>query len=182
MLRKSFVLGSAALACLTTAAAGQSMTPLRLGVALGTSFNRTSWAPYGGHAMVSLTSQSLGSRWGVRAEVLFEGGDRWLKHNQGMDLANQRNATVGLLISPTYRVWGKRTGLYVIAGLGLYHSSEEERHIFTGEVHQGSVTELGANAGLGIDFKLFGRDAFVESRLHSAAFRDRVPLTLGIRF
>jgi hypothetical protein len=183
MLRRSFVLGSVALVSLATAAAGQSMAPLRLGVAVGPSFNRTSWEPWGAHGVLSLTSQSPGSRLAIRVEALFDGAQRIVPHNQGLDPARTQIMTIGLLVSPTYRLWGKRSGLYAIAGLGLYHSRDETQRLYGDRtLHQSSLTELGVNAGLGIDFTMFGRNAFVESRLHSAAFHDRVPLSLGIRF
>ena len=91
--------------------------------------------------------------------------------------------TMALTINPVYRLWGEQRGLYVIAGLGLYHTWGEDEQLWeNGEVHRWTSTELGVNAGLGIDFTAFGREMFVESRLHSAAFRDHVPLSLGIRF
>jgi hypothetical protein len=183
MLRRSFVMGSVALVCLATGATAQSMAPLRLGVAVGPSFNRTSWEPWGAHAVVSLTSRSPGSRLAIRVEALFDGAERIVPHNQGLDPVRNRVATIGLLVSPTYRLWGKRNGLYVIAGLGLYHSWDEtERLLGDQTLHRSRITELGVSAGLGIDFTLFGRDMFVESRQHSGAFHDRVPLSLGIRF
>lgn len=182
MPRRSLLLGGVALVCLATGAAGQSMAPLRLGVALGTSFNRTSWAPYGAHGALSLTSQPVGSRLAIRVEALFDGAERIVPHNQGLDPHRSRITTIGLMISGTYRLWGEPTGLYVIAGLGLYRHWGEDEQLFGGEVQRWKVTELGVNGGLGIDFKAFGRDVFVESRLHSNAFHDRIPLTLGIRF
>lgn len=183
MLRMPLVLSSIALVCFASGAAGQSVAPLRLGVALGTSFNRTSWAPYGAHGVLSLTSQPLGSRLAIRIEALFEGGQRIVPHNHGLDPTRSSGKTIGLMVSPTYRLWGERTGLYAIAGLGLYHRWGEEQRLFgDGTVQRWSITELGANAGLGIDFKAFGREMYVESRLHSGAFHDRVPLSLGIRF
>lgn len=183
MPRVSLVLGGVALVCFVTGAAGQSMTPLRLGVALGASFNRTSWAPYGAHAALSLTSQPVGSRLAIRVEALFDAAQRIVPHNEGLDPARTSNTTIGLTINPIYRLWGERTGLYVIAGLGLYHGWGEHQQLRGDRaLHQYRLTELGANAGLGIDFKAFGREMYVESRLHSGAFHDRVPLSLGIRF
>ena len=183
MSHRSLVLGCIALACLAGSAKGQSIAPLRLGVAVGPSFNRTSWEPWGAHGVLSLTSQPSGSRLAIRVEALFDGAQRIVPHNQGLDPARNRITTIGLLISPTYRLWGKRSGLYAIAGLGLYHSWGESQQLYGDRtLHRYSATELGVNAGLGIDFKLFGRDVFVESRQHSAAFHDRVPLSVGIRF
>ncbi len=70
MPRSSLVLGSVALVCLAAGAEGQSVAPLRLGVALGTSFGDGEWWPEGAHAAVSLTSQQVGSRFGIRVEAL----------------------------------------------------------------------------------------------------------------
>ena len=58
MFRMWLVLGGLSLGCLTASAAGQSIAPLRLGVALGPAFGQGKWWwPDGGHAALSLTSQ-----------------------------------------------------------------------------------------------------------------------------
>jgi hypothetical protein len=73
MFRRGLVLGGIALVCLTTSAAGQSIAPLRFGVALGTAFDHSEWWwPDGGHAALSLTSQQPGSRFGLRVEAMFD--------------------------------------------------------------------------------------------------------------
>jgi hypothetical protein len=172
-----------AITCLATTAEAQSITTFRLGVALGASVHRTIWTPYGAHAALSLTGQPADSRFGTRIELLYEGGERILPNDGGRQPSRTTNATLALLVNTTYRVLGERKGLYLIGGLGLYHGwySNEDLH---GDraIHRATGTLLGVNAGVGVDFTAFGRDFFVESRWHTAAFRDRVPLTLGIRF
>lgn len=172
-----------AVTCLATTAEAQSIPAFRLGAALGMSFHQTSWAPYGAHAAVSLARQPADSRFGTRIELLYEGGQRIIPNDGGRQPALTRNATLGLLLNKTYRVLGERKGIYLIAGVGLYHGwySVEELH-GDRHIHRFTGFELGVNAGVGIDFTAFGRDVFVESRWHTAAFRDRVPLTVGIKF
>ena len=182
MPRTSLVLSGIALVSVAFVAEGQSMTPLRLGAAVGTSFKRNTWSPQGGHATLSITSQSPGARLGFRVEVLFDGGHRLVPPGVGFGPSWESHRTIAFTINPTYRLWGRQTGLYVIAGLGIYNSWSESRPLFDGTPHFASVFEPGANMGLGFDFKAFGREVFVESRLHSGAFHDRVPLTLGIKF
>ena len=182
MFRRGLALGCFALTCLTTSGAAQSVAPLRLGVGFGTSFDRASSNQYGAHGVLSLTSQPAGSRLAVRAEMLFDGAERILQDNGGLDPTMSRRRTLGLIASPTYRLWGDRTGLYAIAGLGLYYSWGERERLYRNEVHRSSATDLGVNVGLGFDFKAFGRYMFIESRLHTGPLGGRVPVTLGIRF
>ncbi|HJR66313.1 MAG TPA: hypothetical protein VJ802_07765 [Gemmatimonadaceae bacterium] len=185
MLRRGLVLGSIAIVCLTASAEAQSIAPLRFGVALGSAFGDDEWWwPDGGHAALSLTSQQPGSRFGLRVEAMF---DYNTSGSSGLDgrisMAQQR--TSSLTINSTYRLLGRSSRLYAIAGLGVYqYSSEVRTHDFgsSQEVRTFSNATLGANLGLGLNFTAFGREMFVESRLHSAGFGDRVPLSLGIRF
>jgi hypothetical protein len=169
-----------AVTSLSGPARGQSISPIRLGVALGTSFERMNGAPYGGHAVLSLTSHRVSSRLGVRVEALFDGGQTIRRRSHELMGTRFHTTTIGLTINPVYRLW---RGLYVIAGVGVYQTwYEAQLYVSDAPVHRATSTDLGVNAGLGIDFKLFGRDAFVESRLYSAAFQERIPLSLGIRF
>lgn len=184
MLRRSFVLGSVALACLATTAAGQSMAPLRLGVALGTSFGDREWYwPDGSHVALNLTSQSTGSRFGLRVEAIFE----HMSHmSRGLGYAHTtRVLTTGLAINPTYRLTGRQTGLYAMAGLGMYVRWSEGRVLYgspNDQVTSSSESGLDANVGLGFDFKAFEREMFVESRMHGWAFSQRALLSFGVRF
>jgi hypothetical protein len=92
---------------------------------------------------------------------------------------------MGLAITTTYRLVGQQTGLYAFGGLGVYQRSSEFRvhDARSGdEVMRSTTAGLDANAGLGFDFKAFGRELFVESRLHGWAFRQRALLSFGIRF
>jgi hypothetical protein len=181
MTLRLFGVVALAVICLSASADAQSIAPLRLGAALGTSFDRTHGTPFvGGHAVLSLTSHRVGSRLGIRVEALFDGAQRTRRLFDNPIPLRFHTSTIGLTISPVYRVW---RGLYVIAGVGVYQTWYESQ-LYTSDapIYRTSSTELGVNAGLGIDFKLFGRDAFAESRLYSAAFRDRIPFSLGIRF
>lgn len=97
----------------------------------------------------------------------------------------RQHQTLGLTINTTYHLLGRSTGLYAIAGVGVYqHWSEVRNHDFRSgdEVGTFNSATLGANLGLGFNFMALGREMLVESRLHSAGFDDRVPLSLGIRF
>lgn len=185
MVRKASVLAVIALLCLTASAAGQSITPLRLGVALGPAFGQGKWWwPDGGHAALSVTSQQAGSRFGLRVEAMF---DRNTNGSRGADGVSheRRHQTLGLTINTTYRLLGGTTGLYAIAGVGVYQRSSELRiqDFRTGEeVRTFSNAAVDANVGLGFNFMALGREMFVESRLHGSAFMNRVPLSLGIRF
>jgi|SRR5688572_376427 len=183
MRRTLLVLVGIALMGLATGAAAQSVTPLRLGVALGTSFGNNSWSPQGAHATVSLTSHDVGSRFGIRVEALFDSRERVRRHMLNFPEAWIREATIGLTVNGVYRLWGRRTGLYTLVGLGVYHRwSEYEPTTGEGVVSRSSASGLSANAGIGFDFKAFGRELFAESRLYIGPFENRVPLSLGIRF
>lgn len=182
MSRVLLVLGGVALVSLATSAAAQSIAPLRLGVALGTSFGHNSWVPAGGHAVVSLTSQPVGSRFGIRVEALLEGESRYTHVAWTEGYAWNSETTLGLTVNGIYRLWGPTTGLYVIGGLGLYQRWTEHKPFSENVTRSSSVLGLGVNAGLGFDFKAFGRVLLLESRLHSGAFSGRVPVSLGIRF
>ena len=186
MPRVSLVLGGIALVCLATGAAGQSMAPLRLGVALGTSFGeREWWGPDGSHVALSLTSQPTDSRFGLRVEAIVDrinGGSRWDQPGRSHE---RTEVTMGLAITTTYRLVGQQTGLYALAGLGAYQRSSELRvhdSQFGDEVSRASTAGLDVTAGLGFDYKAFGRELFVESRLHGWSFRQRALLSMGVRF
>jgi hypothetical protein len=184
MSRVSLALCGLAVICWATGAGGQSVTPLRLGVALGTTLGDNSWVPHGAHGVLSLTSQPAGSRFGLRVEALFEGDERFYDYSVGYSYT-ARTSTAALLISTTYRLWGPRTGLYAIGGLGVYRQWQGVRvDPIDGETttsHR-TVTGLGINLGLGYDFKAFGREAFVESRFLSGVFTGLFPISVGIRF
>ena len=181
MPRASLVLAAVAVACLAAVTEAQSVAPLRLGVALGASVPTSAHAPLGSHGVLSLTSHRPDSRLGIRVEAFFDGGHRVYRNVQGLSVT-RRQKTFGLTVNPVYRLLGNRRGLYVIAGLGVYHRVDEYEPAFSDEVQRWTVTELALNAGLGIDFRAFGHDMFVESRLHTDPFADRVPVTIGIRF
>ena len=185
MLRRGLVSVGLALVCLAPSAAAQSIAPLRFGVALGTSFGEGEWWwPDGGHGALSLTSQAPGSRFGLRVEALFDHNTSGSSGPDGRSSVRQSH-TVGLTINGTYRLLGRSTGLYAIGGVGMYkHRNEVRSRDFPGseEVRTFNGATFGANLGLGFNFMALGREMFVESRLHSAGFGDRVPLSLGIRF
>jgi hypothetical protein len=184
MFRRVLVLGGIALVCLTASAAGQSIAPLRFGVALGTAFEHSEWWwPDGGHATLSLTSQQPGSRFGLRVEAMFDYNSSASSGPDGRSSARQQR-TVGLTINGTYHLRGRSTGLYAITGVGVYqHWIEARTHDFplSPEVHRLNGASLGANLGLGYDFMALGREMFAEARLHSGS-GTRVPLSIGIRF
>ncbi len=184
MFRRGLVLVGIALVCFATSAAGQSIAPLRFGVALGTAFDHSEWWwPDGGHAALSLTSQQPGSRFGLRVEAMFDYNSSGSSGPDGRSSTRQHQ-TVGLTINSTYGLLGRSRGLYAIAGVGVYQHWSEARSLDFGrseEVHRFNSAELGANLGLGLDFMALGREMFVEARLHTG-FGDRVPLSMGIRF
>ena len=182
MRRMSLVLAGVAFVSIATEAESQSVAQLRLGAGVGTSVNTRTGVPHGGHATLSLTSQVPGSRLGFRVEALFDGGQEAVRF-EGEPLSTWvSNRTAALTINPFFRLWGRQTGLYVIAGVGIYQSWYESRPLATEQTTRSSQFELGLNAGLGFDFKAFDREMFVESRLHGAGFSERAALTLGVRF
>jgi hypothetical protein len=162
------------------------MTPLRLGVALGTAFGESEWwGPDGSHVALSLTSQPLVSRFGLRVEAIVDRNTHGSRSAEPGVWHTGQDATMALTINTTYRLVGQQTGLYAIAGIGVYQRWSELRirDFRSGdEVRRSSVAGLDANAGLGFDFRAFGRELFVESRLHGWAFGERAMLSLGVRF
>lgn len=185
MFRAGLVLGGIALICFGESAAAQSIAPLRFGVALGTSFGRGEWWwPDGGHATLSLTSQPVNSRWGLRAEAIFHSNTTGSRGIDGGRTERQQS-TVALTINTTYRLLGRNTGLYAIGGIGVYQRWNELRILdfrTGGEVRTSTAVGIDANVGLGYNFTAFGRELFVESRLFGTTFLDQVPLSVGIRF
>ena len=132
MFRRGLVLVSVALVSLATSAAGQSIAPLRLGVALGTSFGESEWWwPDGGHAALSLTSQGVGSRFGLRVEAIVDHNTNGARNDDGSRYTWQ-HSTMALTINTTYRLLGRSTGLYAIGGIGVYHRWNELRMLISG--------------------------------------------------
>jgi hypothetical protein len=180
VLRTPLVMGCVAVVCFAANAEGQSVAPLRLGAGVGTSINTKTGAPHGGHAVLSVTSQAPGSRLGFRVEALFDGSQEGV-HREGEPFTWVTNRTVALTINPFFRVWGRRTGLYVIAGVGIYQNWYESQVLGSTQTRI-SHFDMGANLGVGFDFKAFDREMFFESRLHTQGFNDRAAMTLGVRF
>jgi hypothetical protein len=183
MLCRSFVLGSVALACLTATGAGQSMSPLRLGVALGTSFGANEWWwPDGSHAVLSVTRHRTGSRFGLRVEAIYSNYDHWERLEPGVTFAGREDVVLWT-INTIYRLAGQPTGLYALLGVGVYKRWSELRiDGIQQEVRRATESGLDANIGLGFDFKAFGSDMFVEARMSGQSFDTRIPLSLGVRF
>ena len=180
MLRTPLVMGCGALACFAANAEGQSVTPLRLGAGIGTSLNIQTGVPQSMHAVLSLTSHAPGSRLGFRVEALVDGSQEGV-HREGEPFTWVTDRTVALTINPVFRVWGRRTGLYVIAGVGIYQNWHETRPLGSTPTRI-SHFDMGVNLGAGFDFKAFDRQMFFESRLHTQGFHNRAATTLGIRF
>ena len=182
MPRMSLALSGVMLVLLATGAEGQSVAPLRLGAGIGTSLHSSTWGPHGGHATLSLTSHAPGARLGFRVEALF-GGFQDAVRLEGEPLSTwMTDRTVALTINPVFRLWGTQTGLYVMGGVGVYQSWHERRLMTTDQTTRFSQFEMGANLGVGFDFKAFDRVMFLESRLHSAGLLHRRTVTLGVRF
>jgi len=99
-------------------------------------------------------------------------------------------ARVQLLRTPRFRT-------YVTGGLGIYHNvasaksplSCTDSYCVTGGkpfyVWQSNRTSLGLNSGLGVSFRLMGREFFLQQSVHVFDLRGGqtvFPLTLGIGF
>jgi hypothetical protein len=124
----------------------------------------------GWHAQGSLSFAPIMLPVGIRADILYVSFPEAEDDSRASTLSGNVNAVIGL--------GGIGFRPYVIAGLGVYNSR--------GEDIDGETTEVGVNAGGGIEFGLAGLSAFLEARYHhgfDAGEHVRfVPVSIGIRF
>jgi hypothetical protein len=75
-------------------------------------------------------------------------------------------------------------GVYFLGGLSIYQASDQGGVVAAGRTGNANHTNGGVHGGLGVDFTVAGRGAFVEGnviRLFSSPGVTWVPLRLGIR-
>jgi hypothetical protein len=99
-----------------------------------------------------------------------------------------------LSVGPTvlYQVQMTPTQTYLLGGIAIYHSTEEEVTVNTPGGSSGTTVTLpggtrpGFNFGAGIGFPLTGFSAIAEARLHVMLSEGKpiltLPLTVGVRF
>ena len=71
---------------------------------------------------------------------------------------------------------------YLLAGPGVYNTRSELTRAGTTTPTTSSETKVGLNAGVGANFSLVGRRAYLEARYHKVDQAAWIPITLGIRF
>ncbi|MGQ0714182.1 MAG: hypothetical protein ACT4PJ_10665 [Gemmatimonadaceae bacterium] len=160
---------------------------VKLGAAFGPGWEtRGAGGPSGTHFALSATLRPTASRYGWRLETMLDDAER----RRGGAAANEsglhRHATFGLTLSAVRRFSKSQTGVYAIAGIGLYHQWNEvvaRSDATAEEKRQGiwSNAHPGLNVGLGYNFLIKGQEMFIESRYHTRGFESRIPLSLGIR-
>jgi hypothetical protein len=186
-MRTTFtIVGVLALTMVGSRADAQTESRVKLGAAFGPGWEtRGAGGPSGTHFALSATLRPTGSRYGYRLETMLDATEQ-ARHRPVSLTEIDRHATFALTLSAVRRFSKTTTGLYAIAGLGLYHQWNEQ--ILNDEAQQAesqrgiwSNARAGLNAGLGYSFHLRGQEMFVESRYHTTGFESRIPLSFGIR-
>ncbi len=182
------------------------------GIAGGTSQPTNDWStPYslGFNITAPFGWQPMTSRFGIRGDIAYDlhGGEllpagtdiQPIDYPQPIftttDIAVQDLAIWSGNLDATFDVmqWGDRRlgALYVIGGVGVHYISTRKADVlpvgqpnYTAE--NGSTTEFGYNAGLGLSFGVGTSSLFLESRWFTADLSPTnaswVPLILGIKF
>jgi hypothetical protein len=179
---------SAALALATAVAAGaagaQSSTrPFSLGISGGLSLPTGDFGDaYNAGFNVSghLGLQSSALPVGLRFDL---GYNQWELDGFDANLRSLAGIANAMLFFP--RPSGSTVRPYVSGGLGIYNT-KRSRDVTGGTVSTDGETNVGLNAGVGLDFGLSGISTFVEARFHSV-FTDQsntnfLPIVFGLRF
>lgn len=186
-MRATFtIVGVLALTVMAPHAQSQTGSRVKLGAAFGPGWEtRGAGGPSGTHFALSATLRPSTSRFSYRLETMLDATERSLPGAASRkDL--HRHATFALTLNAVRRFSKRSTGLYAIAGLGLYHQWNEliqASEASETEMARGvwANVNLGLNAGLGYTFHVRGHEMFLESRYHTTGFESRVPLSFGIR-
>ena len=175
-----------ALTMVASRAESQTGSQVKLGAAFGPGWEtRGAGGPSGTHFALSATLRRATSPYSYRLETMLDATEQ--SRQRAVSLTDiHRHATFVLTVNAVRRFSKKPTGLYAIAGLGLYHQWNEEivnDESQEAEAQRGvwSNARAGLNAGLGYSFHLKGQEMFVESRYHTTGFETRIPLSFGIR-
>ena len=181
MKRTTFVTMIAALAVLAAPADAQIVRPWQISIAGGPSFTTgdlSSEAGTGYHVQGSVGFGLPLLPFGLRADLLWQ--------EFPVSGANGHFRQIGGLLNGTFALPMPLLQPYALAGVGLIqHTEPEVAH--AGHVHHGeSSTDLGFNAGAGVQFPFVGMSAFVEARwlnlVGGNAEARSIPVSVGIRF
>ena len=186
-MRTTFtIVGVLALTVVVSRAEAQTGSRVKLGAAFGPGWEtRGAGGPSGTHFALSATLRPATSPYSYRLETMLDATEQ-ARHRPVSVTDIRRHATFALTVSAVRRFSKKTTGLYAIAGLGLYHQWNEQ--ILNDETREAEAqrgvwanARAGLNAGLGYSFHLKRQEMFVESRYHTTGFESRIPLSFGIR-
>jgi hypothetical protein len=180
------IVGVLALTVVVPRAESQTGSRVKLGAAFGSGWEtRGAGGPSGTHFALSATLRPSTSLFSYRLETMLDATE------QARTVAPSRrdvhrHATFALTANTVRRFSKKSTGVYAIAGIGLYHQWNEL--IRSDEVREAGAPRgvwsnalAGLNAGLGYTFHIRGQEAFIESRYHTTGFESRIPVSFGIR-
>jgi hypothetical protein len=175
-----------ALTVVASRAESQPGTQVKLGAAFGPGWEtRGAGGPSGTHFALSATLRPASSPYSYRLETMLDATEQ--SRHRAVSLTDiRRHATFVLTVNAVRRFAKKPTGLYAIAGLGLYHQWNEE--ILNDETREAAAqrgvwsnARAGLNAGLGYSFHIRGQETFIESRYHTTGFESRIPVSFGVR-
>ena len=186
-MRTTFtIVGVLALTMVASRAESQTGSRVKLGAAVGPGWEtRGAGGPSGTHFALSATLRPATSLFSYRLETMLDATEQ-ARHRPVSLTDIRRHATFALTVNAIRRFSKKPTGLYAMAGLGLYHQWNEQ--ILNDETHESetqrgvwSNARAGLNAGVGYSFQMLGQEMFVESRVHTTGFESRIPVSFGIR-
>jgi hypothetical protein len=173
-----------ALTVVASRAESQTGSQVKLGAAFGPGWEtRGAGGPSGTHFALSATLRPAKSVY--RLETMLDATEQ--SRQRAVSLTDiHRHATFVLTVNAVRRFSKKPTGLYAMAGLGLYHQWNEE--ILNDETREAAAqrgvwsnARAGLNAGLGYSFHIRGQETFIESRYHTTGFESRIPVSFGVR-
>ncbi len=180
MKRLAFATIVAAAAAFAAPADAQ-IRPFQISIAGGPSFTTgdlSNEAGTGYHVQGSVGFNVPLLPFGVRADLLWQ--------EFPVSGADGHFRQIGGLLNGTFSLPAPIIRPYVLAGAGVINHTEPET-THDGHIHTGSSsTDVGFNAGAGVEFPFVGMSAFLEGRYlnivggNSAA--RSIPVTIGIRF
>jgi hypothetical protein len=186
-MRTTFtIVGVLALTMVAPRAESQTGSRVKLGAAVGPGWEtRGAGGPSGTHFALSATLRPATSLFSYRLETMLDATEQ--ARRRPVSLTDiHRHATFALTVNAVRRFSKKPTGLYAIAGLGLYHQWNEQ--ILNDETRESATqrgvwsnARAGLNAGVGYSFHMLGQEMLVESRVHTTGFESRIPVSFGIR-
>jgi opacity protein-like surface antigen len=179
---KRIVFGTMIAAAAAFAApADAQIRPFQISIAGGPSFTTgdlSSEAGTGYHVQGSVGFNVPLLPFGLRADALWQ--------EFPVSGADGHFRQIGGLLNGTFALPMPIIQPYVLAGAGVINHREPDVEHGDHEHHGGSSTDVGFNAGAGVQFPFVGMSAFLEARYLNIVGGNSearsIPVTIGIRF